>query len=349
MAGIVLGIAGLVISAAVGEGAKAEMDRYVESMGVGAAFVRFGSPPGRPLEYKLSEVMGNSLVAVAAFHTSSADLRHDRLQITDARVIATGPDYLRATQLELSAGRFLSPLDSETRRLSVVLTESLVRALLPFGKVLGAEIRLDDRWYRVVGVARDDHLGPVAYVPLDAVSPSEYVVRFDSEASLTINLPLLYRLVETAASTASAAPEIVLPVEAMRDQQRLQTLLQRVLGGFAVVLLGLGAISVTNTQLMSVLTRHHEIGLRRALGATRLDIVRQFVIEALVICTLGSTFAVGMASVLVLGASPWLDWKLVINFNVVALALVAGIGVSAAAGALPALRASRIPPARVLA
>ena len=115
------------------------------------------------------------------------------------------------------------------------------------------------------------------------------------------------------------------------------------------MILVLGGVSVTNTMLMSVATRHHEIGLRMALGATRGHIVRQFVVESLVVCGVGGLLATLAALVVLLLISPWLSWSLVFNGNVILLALVAVSVVSAAAGGLPALRASRVPPAQVLA
>jgi ABC-type antimicrobial peptide transport system permease subunit len=135
----------------------------------------------------------------------------------------------------------------------------------------------------------------------------------------------------------------------MRDQQHLRLLLQRTLGSFAIIVLVLGGLSITNTMLMSVMTRQHEIGLRLALGATKEDIVSQFVVESLVICGIGGISAIGIGAIFVIVLSPLFSWSLIVNLNVILLAIAASLLVSAAAGGLPALRASRVPPAAVLA
>ena len=159
------------------------------------------------------------------------------------------------------------------------------------GDLLHEQVRIDDRWRLVVGIARDDAQGSTAFIPRGETQPARTLaIRAVSNDALNASLPTLERSLQRGLARTETL-EIALPAEALREAQRLRRLVGSVLTALAILVLVLGSIGVANTMLMSILTRRHEIALRRALGASTPEIVLQCLLESGVICLLGGVVA----------------------------------------------------------
>jgi len=159
-------------------------------------------------------------------------------------------------------------------------------------------------------------------------------------------------VVARSAARSLSSPDaltLVEPLAALREEQRISGLVSTVLTVFAVVVLALGGMSITNTMLMSVMNRQGEIGLRRALGATTPEVVLQFLLESALICVAGGAAAI-LAGAVAIGwfgaASPW---PVTVDAGVLFSACFATAIIALLAGGLPAWRAALVPPADVLA
>ena len=116
------------------------------------------------------------------------------------------------------------------------------------------------------------------------------------------------------------------------------------LGAVASVSLAVGAISIMNTMLVAVAERTREIGLRRAIGALRRDILWQFLAESMLLALLGGFVGVGLGIALALSIAEWGGLPVAINTAGLLLSLAAAGAAGVGAGVLPALKAARLPP-----
>ncbi len=157
-----------------------------------------------------------------------------------------------------------------------------------------------------------------------------------------------------ALSPAAVQPErpgsvaISRPSDALAAQEAVDEVFTGMLFGLGSLSLLVGAIGVANTMVISVIERRREIGLRRALGATRHHVRLQFVSEALVLSGMGGLAGALIGAVVTVGVALSNGWPPVVPLAVVGVAVVATLGVGAVAGLYPAVRASRTPPTAAL-
>ena len=280
-------------------------------------------------------------------------------------MIATNPHYAELANLSPRAGRFIADRDLAGVERVCVLGGALGRRLFPRGQVLGQPLRIDGQWFRGVGWLQAGPglpgLGTLGlggadqrlYVPLGTLTApgdgalDELLIRLARPDALGVATAVIRRVMTTGPAGVAGAGvpvELIVPVEVMRQKHRLQALFRSALLGVAGLMLAVGGIGIMNVMMVSVAARRAEIGLRRAVGATRRHILIQFVTEAVVIAVAGGIagVALGWALALVIDlASPW---ALVFS----PLAALVGFAVSALAGVLfgtyPALGAASVSP-----
>ena len=265
-------------------------------------------------------------------------------------------------RLRMAAGRFVSHLDLHQHY--CVLGDAVARALrrAGAGDVLGEKIRLQGRLFTVVGV-------------LEPTPPRRFGqdLRPDNTVFLTLGAAqrlssqnVLRRIV--ARISPGVLPEAATPavhsffqhhvpglrfeitaaeqlIERMRNQGRLFTLLLAAVGSISLIV---GGVGVMNLMLISVSERRAEIGLRRAVGARRSDILQQFVTESVVLCLLGGVLGILLGVGASWGICQFAGWP----FSVSTTSMVLGVGVSTGVGVLfglyPAHKASRLDPIAAL-
>ncbi len=363
MLGVVIGVAAVVALVAIGSGAKREVEQQVQGLGSNLILVvpgefSFGTTPTlsrltlADVDY-VGRIVGNSS-AVATTLSSGEDVR---VGATDVFVTVNGTNENVPNVLDrpVARGRFLSAADVDTRRRVAVLGSELAKELFGDVEPLGRQVTIAGVRFRVIGVfaeqgstfgvSRDKEIS----IPVTAAQRLFGVDRIDG---LAVKAP-------TIDSIASLQSRIVSGLEqkypgekfsAVTQTQILGTigtilsLLTLVLSAIAAISLLVGGVGVSNIMLVSVRERTREIGLRKALGAKQRDITAQFLIEAVLLTTVGG--ALGMAvgvggSVLAEAFSPlpavvaW--WSLVLAFGV-------SVGVGVFFGVVPARRAGRLDP-----
>ena len=137
---------------------------------------------------------------------------------------------------------------------------------------------------------------------------------------------------------------MVVPYELLAEQRRTQRIFDAVMVAIASISLLVGGIGIMNIMLASILERTREIGVRRAVGARRADIMRQFLIEAMLISLVGGVIGIGFGS----GISrliAWLaGWSTIVTLASILLAFLVSVSVGLASGLYPALQAARLDP-----
>ncbi len=347
--GIVLGVFGLVVASAIGGGVRSELAALADELGVGLLLLESDAAFDSALGQRLELALGTGLASVATYSETEEPVQIGRASLRRARIVLAGEDFAPTLGIDLLEGRWLAATDVAQGFDAVVVSESLAAALAPLGTLLGHEISIGARWLRVVGIAADDGAGVTAYLPARAHEPmNRAALRFRSNAALERNAELVARSAARALP-AAASLELVMPLDALREEQRMRRLVSTVLTVLAIVVLALGGAGVSNTMLMSVITRRAEIGLRRALGATTAEIVLQFILESAIVCAIGGGLAIALSAVFVGAVGRFLPWPVLFDLETLAGAVFAISVVSLAAGGLPALRAAKLPPADVLA
>ena len=370
--GVLFGVAAVVAMSSVGLGARREAVAQIGALGIDSITVRArpardGQPAAwlslRDAEHAAAVVPHLLALAPVREAVGDAELQGRR---AGAFVVGTTPGYARAARLPLAEGRFLADLDMQDRKRSAVLGAAVARQLAPLGEALGAELRLLGQWYRVVGIL-EDRAAPRArgtplrsrdvnrsvFVPLPALDGGpaadaidEIVMRVD-RGERVASAALVAR--EAVARSARGVPlEVQVPREILRQSQRTQRIFDVVTGAIAAISLLVGGIGIMNIMLASVAERTEEIGIRRAVGATRRDVAVLFLVEASLLTLAGGSIgalAGILGALLIQGLAGWpTAFSPLMLLAALAMALLVGVGF----GFYPAWRAAQLEPLQAL-
>ena len=298
----------------------------------------------------------------------------------DARVVATVPAYGEITGLAMARGRWLNQLDEQSKQSVCVLGHDLGTAL--FGPIdpLGQLVRVGPTWLRVVGILGPktdpapamglaaEHFNKTLYLPFvtnearfgetsiqiesggyqaESVVMSDLIVRFESGVDV-VKLGELTRRLLAETHTNNEDISVVVPLELLQQQQRTQAIFTIVMSSIAGISLLVGGIGIMNIMLASVLERTREIGIRRAVGATRRAIVSQFLVETVVLSFLGGVLGVLLGIAAASAVSAFAEWPTQVAWWSVILSLGISALVGIVFGTYPAIRAARLQPVAAL-
>lgn len=269
-------------------------------------------------------------------------------------VVAAEPELQGVLGATLRSGRFL---DAATIDRPAVVLGAVTAERLGITSLRGAPVVwLGGQWFAVVGI-----LDPIPLAAdIDRAALVGYDVaedRFGTERSASAiwvrsaedHVPAVRDvLAATANPLAPEEVEVTRPSDALEAEAKADDALTALLLGLGAVALLVGGIGIANVMVISVLERRSEIGLRRAMGATRHHVRAQFVVEAVVLAALGGLVGVALGAGVTAGYAHHRGWLL----DIPVPALAAGVGIALAVGAVaglyPATRAARLPPAEAV-
>ena len=370
--GVVAGVSGLVTVMAVGQGAQQELARAINLLGAGTMVVKSIVDDERDSRITMERVqavhriLGDELKGLVPIATFQRNLLAGDRYVDGIKVIGTDRDYENTYQLRLHRGRFITWFDIERTERICVLGWTLARELFPQGQPVGQQVRIGRHWYTVVGWLqpsaneeidiRDFDLPDVdraAYVPITTIAADrsqipldELVLKFAAEADMIKASGAVQRILEFDAD--GAAFEYTMPIELLRQKLRMQRVIQYLLGGITFVMLLVGGIGIMNIMLVNVIRRRPEIGLRRAVGATRRDILTQFVTESTLVAVAGGFGGILVGTLAAFGVAAWLDWPVAVGAGTLSLGLAVSAAVGVCFGSYPAMQASSVTPIRAL-
>jgi putative ABC transport system permease protein len=294
----------------------------------------------------------------------------------DLAVIATEPDYLLITRSEMKRGRFLTELDQDNFAKVCVVGADAARKLFVYDDPINQGVRIKGDWYNVIGIldnlaavkdAGGDDINNQVFIPLrtararygDTSSQAQQgtyenvKIQLDQIAMQMTDSDLVQptatRMENYLAATHKRKDySLLVPLELMRQKVATQRIFTIVMASIASISLLIGGIGIMNIMLANVYDRRKEIGMRRALGARRKDIQRQFVFEAATLTSLGGMVGVALGYALAAGVSRYAEWPT----SVTPISIVLSLGVSCITGVVfglwPARQAARVNPIEAL-
>ena len=311
MLGIIIGVMALVILVSLVSGATGNVTDTISSLGSDQITVRISDNKGDPLTIEdLSAWMDEDVfgpIAPAISESVTAKYGTDTGTLT---VYGTTAPYADIQKLNVLVGRFLKTADEENVSFVCVINETAATELVGYADCLGEDIHLNGQRFRVVGVLKDDDNSLtsvfrsgslVAYVPYSSL------VRISTSATREVTS---FYVSAGENSTVDAARERLIELLKERFDQdedaftvssqnalesamsSVTSILAVLLGGIAAISLIVGGIGIMNIMLVTVTERTREIGIRKAIGASRGMILTQFLVEAVVICMLGCALGI---------------------------------------------------------
>jgi putative ABC transport system permease protein len=384
MLGIIFGVAAVIAMLSIGEGAKQESLEQIRQMGISNIIVQHwdrdedgddeevNADQNRSRGLSWADAMAIAEIVPMAEHvTPQRELQTKTQAGSNAfrtMVVGTTPDYLTVLNARMATGVFFTEDDLREVRRVCVLGSDAKRALFFFDDPLGQRVKIRHHWFTVVGVLSDKgaaggKIGGVlevrntdedVYVPLTAMlrrfhwepgdpELTQITVKVDSPERLTEGAQIIRAIVDRRHRGVEDF-KIAIPEELLRQSQRTQQIFNVVMGCIAGISLVVGGIGIMNIMLASVLERTREIGIRRALGARRRDILSQFLVEALLVSLIGGLIGVVLGYLVPEIITLYAGWRTIVPVWTIALAFGVSAAVGIGFGIYPARQAARLNP-----
>jgi putative ABC transport system permease protein len=382
--GMIFGVGAVISMLAIGKGAQLEALELIDALGLRNVIVEAVPQPEERLKEIREDSQGLRLRDLEiAVETLPPVRRHAaRKEIgtyaifsdhgsSDGEVLAVSPSQLELTNQVIARGRPLDAADDRRRAAICVIGERAAADLFGTLDPLGRHVKVNHVWLEVVGILADRNLDREEFEGVGLASPGNRIyVPLRTGLELFHFEPLedeldafLLEVAETAsvghvAATVSRLLELrhrgvadfrlVVPERLLDQHRRTQRIFDIVMAAIAGISLLVGGIGIMNIMLATVLERTREIGIRRAIGARRGDIRRQFLIEALTISLIGGLIGVVFGFALAGGISLYSGWPFAASAvaPLVAVAVCALVGL--AFGLYPAVQAARLDPVEAL-
>ncbi|GGJ28351.1 ABC transporter permease [Streptomyces brasiliensis] len=364
--GISIGIATLVVVTAIPASSQQALLNQLSALGTNMLRVAPQANSDPPVILPatadaMAARIGPVTSASAVANTHKTVLRSDRADPSDAvgiSVLAAHTNLLKAVHGTVRSGAFLSPT---TARFPTVVLGHRAASRLGFDRVRPGrepgQVYIDGHWFTVIGILDPLPLAPdLDTAVLTGWDAARDQLGFDGHPTVvyvTAREPQIEAV--RAVLPATVHPQlpglvqVSRPSDALAAKRATQHTLSVLLLGLAGVALLVGGVGVANTMVVSVLERRREIGLRRALGASRGQIRGQFLAESVVLSTLGGCAGTVLGAVAAAGYALSQSWPVVFPPPALAAGVLGAVIVGMTAGIYPAVRASGLPPTEALA
>ncbi|MYL07032.1 MAG: FtsX-like permease family protein [Gemmatimonadales bacterium] len=372
MLGIVIGVGAVITMVALGEGAQRQVENQIESLGTNVLTVRPGQGMFRGVRggsnARLTTEDVEAVRRGAPALTEVAPEMQGQLQVqfgrnnASVRILGTTPNYVAVENHTLQLGRFFDESENRGRR-RVAVRGGAVPAVLntEAAELVGRTISIRNISFEVVGVLEEKggsgwfNQDEQIFVPLETAQfrllgtdrVSQFKVVVESEAAIPVAMVQIEDVLRREHRLPLGRENdfwISDSVQFLEMAQETTQTFTMLLAGIAAVSLLVGGIGIMNIMLVSVTERTKEIGVRKALGATRRAVLLQFLLEATTLCMtggiLGVAFAYGAAEMLSRSAG----WTMAIAPQAIGLAVVFAAAVGVFFGLWPARRAARLDP-----
>ena len=387
MLGMIFGVAAVIAMLSIGAGAQQQVIAFIEQLGVHNVIVEAREAGDSQSLQKVRKISAG---------LSSQDLRSiqanvDGLVASTARkkllptkllpkpqgdvpmVYGVSPPYQQIAGLRVTRGRFFNDEEDKSASPVCVLGQAATAGLFGGADPLGQFVKVNQQWFRVIGVAGPQLTAQADVAGLPAQDRNNLIYIPLLSAMLRLEDSMSWQKDEIDAVYVSLAPSanvvsagavmrglldtshrgasdftVIVPAELLAEQQRTKRLFEIVMVAIASISLLVGGIGIMNIMLASVMERTREIGVRRAIGATRRAIVRQFLVETTMITVTGGFVGTIVGIVLSQLVAYFAGWSTIVSITSVAVACVVSVTIGIVFGLYPARRAASLDPVKAL-
>ena len=387
MLGMIFGVAAVLAMLSIGAGAQQQVMAFIEDLGVRNLIVEAKETTDRQVWAKTRQQSpGLTFRDVRAMQATVAgiDALTPRKRFTPTKLVpkpqgdtpivyGVDPNYIAIGGLRLVTGRFFTADEAAHAEPLCVLGEAARTTLFGLDDPIGRFLKVNEQWFRVIGTAGPQAVaqGDVAGVPAQDRNNVVYVPTGaaifrleDNNTPVRDEIDGVYVRLKPGADVIAAAATVrgvlaashrgaddyalVVPAELLAEQYRTKRIFDIVMVALASISLLVGGIGIMNIMLASVLERTREIGLRRAIGARRTDIVRQFVFETTLIAVAGGTLGLLLGASMSRLIASFAGWSTIISSGSLVLAFSVSVLIGLVSGVYPAMKASRLDPVQAL-
>ncbi len=387
MLGMIFGVSAVIAMLSIGAGAQQQVIAFIEQLGVRNVIVEAREAADdqtlqtvRKLSAGLSfqdframqaNVEGVATATARKRYTPTTFLPKPRGE--SPVVYGVSASYAEVAGLQVTRGRFFDATDDQRATAVAVIGQAAAAALFGTRDPVNEFVKISEQWFRIIGIAapqltvQSDVAGVPAqdrnnllYVPLssailrleDALSRRRdeidgVYLGLTPEADVVTAGAIVRGLLDVSHRGASDFT-VVVPAELLAQQERTKRLFEIVMVAIASISLLVGGIGIMNIMLASVMERTREIGVRRAIGATRRAIVRQFLVETTLITVTGGALGTIVGILLSQLVAYFAGWSTIVTVTSVAVASIVSVTIGIVFGLYPALRAARLDPVSAL-
>ncbi|MDH5509023.1 MAG: ABC transporter permease [Nitrospinota bacterium] len=375
MLGVIIGVAAVVAMVALGQGAKYSIGKNIENLGANLLIVRPGLMSKRHVrtataqtltldDAKLIRRQVAGVISVAPTAVGSGQVKRYNLN-TRTNIIGVTADYPRTRKTRMDRGAFFTMRDVAGARRVAALGKVVADKLFGARNPLGDYIKINGVNFKVVAVmeekgqagwwdADDQILIPItthqkrlfggSSVGNIFVEAQNQEAMADAEAAIVSLLRRTHKIHKGEDDDFHVRSQVEM-IKSMEEMTRTFTFL---LGGIAAISLVVGGIGIMNIMLVTVTERTREIGLKKALGARRADILLQFLVESTILAGIGGIIGVGLGAAVAHVVGRFSEWGTHITLDSVVIAYSTALVVGAFFGWWPAYKASRLNPVDAL-
>jgi putative ABC transport system permease protein len=387
MLGMIFGVAAVLSMLSIGAGAQQQVMAFIEELGVRNLIVEARETTEWQAHQKIRmQSPGLTFQDVRAIQASvpGVEVVAPRKRFAPTRVVpkpdsetpvvyGVDPNYQQIANLRLATGRFYTADEAARAAPVCVLGEAARWRLFGDSDPLGRFVKINEQWFEVIGIvgAQAVAQGEVTGIPAQDRNNLVYVptasailrlednysmqrdeidgiyVRLKDERDIAASAAIVRGILENSHRGASDYTLIV-PAELLAEQQRTKRIFDIVMVALASISLLVGGIGIMNIMLASVMERTPEIGLRRAIGATRVDIVRQFVLETTLIAVVGGMIGLTLGIAMSRGIASFAGWSTIVTGWSLMLAFLVSVVVGLVSGVYPAMKAAQLDPVQAL-
>lgn len=384
--GIVFGVGSVIGMLAIGAGAREQSLQFIERLGVRNILV--DSRPVTSAEElqqrrRVSPGLTERDVRILEANVDGLEVLSPRRFLHPARVLpkpagalpellGVRASYETIHNLRVNEGRFLTAADDETSSAVCVLGITAKINLLGYANAAGQHVKVNDSWLQVVGVLAEQvseggnaggraiDRNNAVFIPINTFkyrfwdSSSEFKDELDGvdlRLKPGVDSVAVSRIVTAILNSTHRNAEdfgVTIPAALLAQQKRTQTIFTYVMVAIAAISLLVGGIGIMNIVLATVMERTREIGIRRAMGARKGDIVRQFLTESVLISIAGGLLGIGFGLFLSWAIAQAAEWKTIVTTGSVLVAFGVSAAVGVVFGIYPAFKAAQIDPIEAL-